>query len=83
MNRTLPILAIAVAAVFLFPESAQACAVCFDMKAETRWAFVATTVFLSLLPLGMIGGGIYWLWRRARMLAEEEGTLEPPIASGR
>jgi zinc transporter ZupT len=38
-----------------------ACSVCFDAKDGTRGAFLWTTVFLSLVPLAMIAGGIYTL----------------------
>ena len=50
------------------PDAAQACAVCFDPRAESRFAFLATTVFLSVVPLGMVGGVGLWLRRRAREL---------------
>lgn len=43
----------------------QACPVCFQPKNENnRYAFIATTVLLSLLPLAMIGGGILILRRK-------------------
>jgi len=31
-----------------------------------------TTVFLSLLPLVMIGTAVWWFWRRMRQLEREE-----------
>lgn len=40
-------------------QSLIACSVCFDIKDGTRGAFFWTTIFLSLVPLGMIAGGIY------------------------
>jgi hypothetical protein len=48
------------------PDVAHACAVCFDPRAENRFAFLATTIFMSLVPLGMVGGLGLWLRKRAR-----------------
>lgn len=50
------------------PGAAHACPVCFDPREENRAAFFATTVFLSLLPLGMVAGVVLWLRRRMRTL---------------
>lgn len=72
--------AIAAALLGLTPRVLQACAVCFDARDQNRVAFLATTVFMSLLPLGMIGALGLWLRRRARALSRDggaEGTLPP------
>lgn len=50
------------------PDVAHACAVCFDPSEENRFAFLATAVFMSLVPLGMVGGVGLWLRKRARDL---------------
>jgi hypothetical protein len=50
------------------PDVAHACPVCFDPRDENRVAFLATTVFMSLFPLGMVGGLGLWLRKRAREL---------------
>jgi hypothetical protein len=50
--------------------------VCFDASDENRRAFVATTVLLSLLPLGMVTGAGLWLRRRVRR-TEAGGRSEP------
>ncbi len=52
------------AAVLLLPNLAQACAVCFDPTGETRWTFIATTAFLTFLPLILIGTLIYYIRKR-------------------
>ncbi|MCC7108902.1 MAG: hypothetical protein IT382_06420 [Deltaproteobacteria bacterium] len=65
-SRALPLLAIA-ALVLLAPE-ALACSVCFDANAERRGAFLATTLFLTLTPLSLVLGTVWWLSRRARAL---------------
>ena len=49
------------------PEIAQACSVCSAGRAEaSRVAFIGTTIFLSVLPLTVIGLGVLWLRRRLR-----------------
>lgn len=63
--RLLPVAALAaLVALVVVPEAVHACAVCFDARAENRIAFLATTAFLSLLPLGMVAGAGVWLRRR-------------------
>jgi hypothetical protein len=60
------------------PTLGHACAVCFEANDKNRAAFFATTIFLSLLPLGMIGGSYLWLRRRAQELrgnAASDGIL--------
>ncbi|NJD19895.1 MAG: hypothetical protein FIA95_11525 [Gemmatimonadetes bacterium] len=52
------------------PDVAHACPVCFDPREENRFAFLATTVFMSLVPLGMVGGVGMWLRKRARELRD-------------
>lgn len=69
--------ALALLVVFL-PEIALACSVCGGSgTAETRWAFRLTTLFMSVLPLVMVGGIVGWLWRRARAL--ESAPARPPV----
>jgi len=62
-------LGLVVAALFLLivvPDVAHACPVCFDPREENRLAFLATTVFMSLFPLSIVGGFGAWLRKRAR-----------------
>lgn len=61
-------MALVVAMAAVLPAEVWACAVCFDPREENRFAFLATTIFLSLVPLGMVGGVSLWLRRRARAL---------------
>ncbi len=54
------------------PQAARACAVCTSgTEDENRLAFILTTVFLSALPLLMVGGLAWWLRRRARELERD------------
>jgi hypothetical protein len=64
------------------PDIASACPVCFDARDRNRAAFFATTVFLSLLPLGMVAGLGLWLRRRARALDTPPAAPEPQVAAG-
>jgi hypothetical protein len=50
--------------VLASPGLARACAVCGGGNPANRFAFFATTVVLSLLPLGMFVGGFLWLRSR-------------------
>ncbi len=70
MSRRLWIVAAAFVLLAVMPEVAHACPVCFDARDENRQAFLATTAFLSLLPLGMVAGAGLWLRRRAHVLSE-------------
>jgi hypothetical protein len=59
-------------ALLLLPSVSHACAVCFSATDQNRMAFIETTVLMSLLPLGMIGGVVYYYRRKSRQMAEEE-----------
>jgi hypothetical protein len=54
------------------PRVALACAVCGGGNPANRVAFFATTVLLSLLPLGMFMGGFLWLRSRLRASLADE-----------
>jgi hypothetical protein len=56
----------------LTPHAALACSVCYSANDGNRLAFLLTTIFLSFLPLGIIGGVVYWLWRH--VAARAAGT---------
>lgn len=73
--RSLPIV-VAVALVALLPEAVLACPVCFDSSDENRQAFLVTTAFLSLLPLGMVAGAGLWLRKKSREQDEVYGIDE-------
>ncbi len=53
----------------LAPESAVACSVCIDPNEDSRTAFNITAVALSLLPMVMVGGLVFWLRREQRRRA--------------
>lgn len=65
LERLLPI--VVVPLLVVAPDVARACAVCSAGRDEaTRVAFLVTTIFLSVLPLALIGGVAWWLRRAVR-----------------
>ena len=56
----------------LWPALARACPMCFSGSERSRLAFFDMTIFMSLLPLGMIGGGLLWLRRGGREFLASE-----------
>jgi len=69
-------LALAVVAMAFGANTALACPSCASPLEENRQAFVDTTIFLTVVPLAMIGGLIWFIRRRAR---EMERTSEIPL----
>ena len=57
----LPAVALAWAA-----DLAYACPSCASPLEENRQAFVDTTIFLTVVPLLMMGGFVWWLRRKLR-----------------
>jgi hypothetical protein len=53
----------------LAPHSALACSVCYSANESNRLAFIGTTAFLSLFPLAMVGGIVWWIWKRVQASA--------------
>ena len=69
---------IAIPIVLGFPRIGWACAVCSaGREDESRLAFLLSTVFLTTLPLLIIGGVIWWLRGRVRQL---EAAAKPAIS---
>ena len=56
--------------VFLLPHWALACAVCSDGEKQNAMAFFWTTVFLTLLPLGLLAGLVRWVQKKSRPQAD-------------
>ncbi len=64
------------AVILLVPGIAQACAVCFSGRSdETRVAFIATTAFLTFLPILLIVGVVWWFRRRVLAMEAEERMI--------
>ncbi|MCG8591045.1 MAG: hypothetical protein MJE66_17270 [Proteobacteria bacterium] len=70
--------ALVTAAVLLSPRVVLACSVCSaGREDESAAAFIWMTVFLSVLPLAIVGGAVFWLWRHSKRRAEPEPELAP------
>ena len=73
---------LAVLSVAGWPSQALACAACVAAADRNRTFFVMTIV-LSLLPLVMIAGGLWWVARHARgRLRAEFEERESPAPAG-
>ncbi len=55
-----------IGAVALATKSSFACAVCSVTSEKARYAYYATTAFMSLLPILMIGGVVYYIAKKGR-----------------
>ena len=51
-------------AVVILSQSAWACPVCMAPGGPNSDAFLQGTIGLSVLPLLLIFGSVYWLWRK-------------------
>lgn len=58
--------ALAVVALAWAADLAYACPSCASPLEENRQAFVDTTIFLTVVPLLMMGGFVWWLRRKVR-----------------
>jgi hypothetical protein len=59
-------------AVVLSPAVAEACAVCTAGRdEENAFAFLMTTIFMSIMPLVGFGTLVFVLWRRMQKLERE------------
>jgi hypothetical protein len=58
--------------LLLAPGTALACAVCAGGNPANRFAFFASTIVLSLLPLGMFAAAFLWLRARLRARGSDE-----------
>jgi len=67
----------AVVALAWVADLAYACPSCASPLEENRQAFVDTTVFLTVVPLMMMGGFIWWLRRRIRAMDEAPEIAVP------
>ncbi len=71
VGRGVALLGVAALILALFPEGVAACPVCFDSSDENRMAFIATTAFLSLMPLGMVAGAGLWIRKKVKDRGDE------------
>ena len=62
----------AVALLTLLPQLALACPVCGGGNPANRFAFFASTITLSVIPLGLFAVGFLWLRKRIFSHTPEE-----------
>jgi hypothetical protein len=68
--------ALAVLGLVLAPAPAWACPVCgLAGPGDNGWAYALMSVILSALPLGMIGGTVFWVYRRSTATHEEPADV--------
>ena len=60
-------------------NTAWACAVCGSQDEKSAGAYLAMTIFLSLLPLSLIGGVGYMIWKGAKQAALLEQVDDTPV----
>jgi hypothetical protein len=58
-------------------DLARACPSCASPLEENRQAFVDTTIFLTVVPLMMFGGFIWWLRRKTREIDRAAEIVVP------
>jgi hypothetical protein len=64
--------------VLATPAFALACPVCGTAGAnDNGWAYFAMTIVLSGLPLGMIGGVVFWVYRRSAEGQPDAPAVDP------
>lgn len=63
---------------WLWPSVGLACPVCFVAREASRLAFLWTAILMTFLPLCMMGGLVYWLWRQAQRQAHLQAQHQAP-----
>lgn len=66
MTRGLRSAALLFVLAAILPATAWACAVCGGGNPANRLTFFLSTIALSILPLGMFAGGVFWLRKKLR-----------------
>jgi hypothetical protein len=64
-------------AIAFASDGALACAVCSGGGEESKTAFIVTTIGLSVLPLALLGGIGWWIWRRTQQRASADRSATP------
>jgi hypothetical protein len=76
------VVSIAASLLTATPVSALACPVCGLIgTGDNTWAYQAMSAMLTLLPLAMIGGGVWWVARLAARADAERPSATPDAPS--
>ena len=74
---------LAAVVAFALPGPAEACAVCMSGREdEVQLAFILTTLLMSVLPLIVVGGFVWWLRRRLRQMESTQAARRPVTPIG-
>lgn len=69
--------------LYMVPSVARACSVCTAGRdEENQAAFLLSTLFMSLLPLIVIGSVVFFLWRRIQKLEVDETERSQRVPPG-
>jgi hypothetical protein len=65
----------------LTPMVVRACSACIIADPKTAGTYLGMTMMMSILPLGLIGGLVYWFWRRYsdRPIAGPKKVASPSV----
>jgi len=64
----------------LVPGAALACSVCIAAGSEdTTNAYRAMTAFMTFTPMAIVGGVIYWIYRRYKALDAEHEAMRATL----
>ena len=75
-------LGLSAAMALVLPRAVLACAVCGGGNPANRFAFFASTIALSLLPLGLFAGAFLWLRSRLGDRGRSEFQERDPVTPG-
>ncbi len=62
------------------PAAAQACSACILADPKTSATYLKMTLAMSALPLALLGGVTYWLWRRYSPRSKAQSMAPQNIA---
>lgn len=63
----------------LIPAAAHACSACILADPKTSGTYLKMTLMMSALPLALLGGLTYWLWRRYSPRSRAMSNLRQPV----
>jgi hypothetical protein len=72
---------LAAAAVQFVPAAVSACPACIVTDPKNANTYLGMTLMMSILPLGMLGGLIYWFWRRYSQKPDTASPRRPASPS--
>ena len=70
-----------VLALLWAPAASEACSQCLATRSrENQLAFIVTTIFLSIMPLVLVGGIVLWLRRQLKAAEERPARASLPTS---